>query len=283
MASSHVVGNLAEVWRKLIWNLANYGSVVSPRGLATREILGVQLHIEDYSKNIIVSESRNLNYKFMIAEWLWIHEGHNDVSSIAAFNKEYFKLTDDGDILNGAYGPHWVKQQAYIVRALQKDPMTRQAVMTLWKTNPEPSKDIPCTVSIQFIQRNGFLNVIVNMRSSDVWLGIPYDVFVFSQMGNWVAEQLGYIRGDLILQLGSSHMYEHDVKKAEPILRVDDEPTLLKSPMLTTPKEGYTDSILKPKAERAFGLEEPWRTYAEILGRPRTEAFANLEALQRYE
>jgi thymidylate synthase len=42
-----------------------------------------------------------------------------------------------------------IKQQLdYVVEALVKDNDSRQAVLTIWRPSPAPSKDIPCTVSI---------------------------------------------------------------------------------------------------------------------------------------
>jgi thymidylate synthase len=238
--------------------------------LATREVLGVQFEIIDFGYNVILCPQRNLNYKFMVAEWLWIHEGHNDVQSIGTFNKKYFDLSDDGKTMNGAYGPHWVSQRQYVVNALKRDPWTRQAVITFWNRNPAPSKDIPCTISMQFLHRDGALHMVVNMRSSDIWLGIPYDAFTFAQMGNWVASELGYKRGDMILQLGSSHMYETDYEKASEITAMGID--VLGSPLIGEDSH-YEGSILKGEyPDKVVGLQEPWRSYAEILGRPRSEA-----------
>lgn len=280
--SLNVRGRLDVAWRELLWHLSTMGAVASPRGLATREILGVQLTINDYSRNILTSPTRDLNYKFMVAEWLWINEGRDDLASIEPFMKKYHELSDDGIKMFGAYGPSWVLQRPYILRALTQDLGTRQAVFTLWRQNPPKSKDIPCTVSIQFLVRDGYLDLVVNMRSSDIWLGIPYDVFVFSQLGNWVAAQFELERGDLILQLGSSHMYESDAEKAKTIVKniIDSDVGVMRSPKLNN---SYPDhSILSPGPDHQItGYLEPWRSYAEVLGRPRAEALSILEALQR--
>lgn len=270
--SLYVAGRFHEAWLDLMDAQVRMGKTVSPRGIATRELIGVQIEVENYGMNVLTSPERNLNYKFMVAEFLWIAEGHRSLQSIAQFNSKYKELSDDGENLYGAYGPHWMAQKDYVIQKLQDDPFSRQAVMTFWNQNPQKSKDIPCTISLQFILREGDLHIVANMRSSDVWLGIPYDVYTFSQLGNIVASRLGVNRGNLTLQLGSSHMYESDRENAIKVLKVG--AGVLRSPAINT---SYTGSILLGKYDApVVGLEEPWRTYAQILGRPRHEA---LEAL----
>jgi thymidylate synthase len=93
---------------------------------------------------------------------------------------------------------------------LREDSDTRQAVMTIWTPNPGPTKDVPCTVAFQFLLRGGALNMIATMRSSDAWLGFPYDLFNFSQLLNWVAGQIGVEVGWIQMDLGSSHLYQRN-------------------------------------------------------------------------
>ena len=81
-------------------------------------------------------------------------------------------------------------------------------------------RDIPCTLSLQWILRDRVLHCVVAMRSSDVWLGIPYDVVAFSCMSAAVAITLGpYLvdrLGCLTIVAGSQHLYalDHDAARA---------------------------------------------------------------------
>jgi thymidylate synthase len=52
--------------------------------------------------------------------------------------------------------------------------------------------------------------MIATMRSSDAWLGFPYDLFNFSQLLNWVAGQIGVEVGWIQMDLGSSHLYQRN-------------------------------------------------------------------------
>jgi thymidylate synthase len=201
------LGALTGAWQRLIGALLSYGSKVSPRGKETKELLGVQLRF-DGRKNVIVHPARDLNYRFMVAEWLWIANGRTDVGSISRFNKQIAQFSDDGFRFAGAYGPPIREQLPYVVKCLKNDDTSRQALLTIWRPSPPHSKDIPCTVALQFLLRKDKLNVVATMRSSDVWLGVPYDAFNFSQLGNAIGGALGVEVGDVIMNLGSSHIYQ---------------------------------------------------------------------------
>jgi thymidylate synthase len=161
-------------------------------------------------------EERKLSYQFMAAEAYWILTGDDRVASIAPYSNRIANFSDDGIRFFGAYGPEIVDQLPYVVRKLNEDPLTRQAGLSIWRKNPPPSKDIPCTVAVFFSIREGRLNCHVFMRSSDLWLGLPYDVFNFSMLSHLVCCKLNETRlvsdsvspGDLYLTAASSHLYE---------------------------------------------------------------------------
>jgi thymidylate synthase len=277
-------GRFDRVYDELLDVLLHRGQVVSPRTQPTREIRGVQLQIRDYGYNILYHEQRNLNYKFMGAEWLWIATGLDDVATIAHFNKKYLQFTDDGVILFGAYGPPWVAQKSYVLRKLRKDPESRQAVITLWKPNPPDSKDIPCTLSMHYMLREGYLDVVVNMRSSDIYLGIPYDVFTFSQLANEIAFELNVKRGDLIMQIGSSHVYERDIANVRSLMF--GEFKVLKSPAIRSvmPRERISLVIRRPDhfpPAVTIAKDDLWGLYELVLTSSRDLALPILIDLEQ--
>jgi thymidylate synthase len=70
------------------------------------------------------------------------------------------------------------------------------------------TKDIPCTLNLQFLLRDNKLNMIVNMRSNDIIWGLPYDLFVFTNMQEVVANTLGVELGWYLHRPGSLHLYK---------------------------------------------------------------------------
>lgn len=203
-------------WLKLLERVKRDGVEAAPRGKPILEVLGASSLIDMRYPVVLVPE-RRLSIKFLAAEAAWILGGGADVETIASFNKRIADFSDDGVTFNGAYGPKVVGQLKYVVDTLIKDSQSRQAVMTIWRENPAPSKDIPCTVSVQFLVRDGMLHVIDSMRSSDLWLGWPYDVFNFTMIAatvlHEIARQSGvfYELGDLRLNAGSQHIYDENL------------------------------------------------------------------------
>lgn len=229
-------------WTVLLRDLIEYGSIIAPRGQETRELPQYTLAVETRRPVLTIPE-RQLNHRFMAAEAWWILEGRDDVASISAYNSRIAQFSDDGQRFFGAYGPEIAKQLPYVVQKLIDDPDTRQAGLTIWRQNPPATKDVPCTVSMffQLRERNGVLelNNHVFMRSSDAWLGIPYDVFNFSMLTHYVAgflnqrmagmlrnaekvtdfdptsAQVAWVQpGRLFLTAASAHLYARDFEPA---------------------------------------------------------------------
>jgi len=220
-----------EVWQdtlKRTYEDPHY--ISSPRGMEVHERLG-----DGYGPipmpAYIDLEERKVNADFMFAEAAWIISGSNRLEDLTDTMKSYANYSDDGITLSGAYGPKVIDQFRYVVDSIENDNDTRQAVMNIWRERPGPSKDIPCTLSMQFILRkdendNNRLNSVVTMRSNDIVLGYTYDVFSFSMVANAVRLQLqergidipldedGNF-GDLFVNPGSLHIYERHYDKVD--------------------------------------------------------------------
>ena len=204
-------------YRRKIGNLYTLGETVGPRGQPTRE-LQHDTFVCKISHPIVACKSRDINLKFMLAEAAWILSGDSSVSGIAPYNRHISQFSDDGHEFYGAYGPRFIDQVDTVVGSIVNDPDTRQAGLTLWRQNPRRSKDIPCTVAIWFLVRKGIVNTHVFMRSSDIWLGVPYDIFNFSMMTYYMMICVNIKRpgtitdvGNLYVTAASRHLYERDV------------------------------------------------------------------------
>lgn len=278
MANHVIEYTFAEAWQSLLGKLILNGRQVSPRGYVTREIMNVTLEVTHGLDNVLVNEARGLNYRFMVAEWLWIQAGLKDVKSLVRYNSLMQGFSDDGEILNGAYGPRLHGQWGYIFKALE-NPDSRQAVATIWSPSPEPSKDIPCTISLQWLIRDDLLHCTINMRSSDVWLGLPYDFFTFSQLTNMVSSFIRVPVGTITMNLASSHIYELNLEKGKEAM-LNSNYESIESPPLTTcgPSTSETVDILS-QVEREYQIDELWTAYAVALRHNSAHALEVLRSL----
>ena len=107
------------------------------------------------------------------------------------------------------------KQYDKVLETLEKDPLSRQAVMIY--TNPymhsqayeSGMRDFMCTNTVQyFINEDNYLECQVNMRSNDAVFGYMNDVawqtFVLQQL----ADDLDLHIGSITWCVGSLHVYE---------------------------------------------------------------------------
>ncbi len=209
-------------WRNLVSDIVKYGSRTSPRGMPVLEMMGYQTKI--WMKYPIVTMiERKLGYKFLAAEAAWILSGDNRVASITPFSKDIANFSDDGFRFFGAYGPKIMDQISSVAKALVKDPSSRQAVINIWRENPPETKDVPCTISVQWLIRDGHLHCFDTMRSSDAWLGWPYDIFNFTMLSGYLALMLRRFGidielGVLTLTAGSQHLYERNLESVKEVL-----------------------------------------------------------------
>lgn len=215
-------------WINHACKLAMVGDEIAPREKKTKELLCQSITI-DMRRPVLTIPGRKLNYKFMAAEAYWILSGDDKVENISPFCKNIAQFSDDGERFFGAYGPKIQDQLPYVVEKLTEDPFSRQAGLTIWRENPPATKDVPCTISIFFSIRDGLLHVHANMRSSDVWLGLPYDAFNFSMLGHLVCAHInqsdfskahGSVRpGNLCITMTSSHLYDENREGVDAVAR----------------------------------------------------------------
>lgn len=184
----------------------------------TKEVLNLSYHYET-AYPVINATKRGISYKFMAAEAAYILSGRNDVEYLGKVLPHFVDFSDDGEYQAGAYGPAFIDQVPYVLRTLDKDRESRQAVISIWRARPYDSKDIPCTLTLQFLIRDDYLNTVVNMRSSDAFMGLIYDTFCFAMMSSIVAASMDVELGSTWINAGSSHIYEKDWNKAAQLIQ----------------------------------------------------------------
>jgi thymidylate synthase len=251
--------DFSEVWLNALDETLHSGILVAPRDLMTKEIPQRTLEI-DMRKPVLRVPKRELNYKFMAAEAFWILSGDDTVEGIAGYNSRIIEFSDDGVRFFGAYGPKIISQLPFVIKKLLDDPMSRQAGLTIWRESPPVTKDVPCTVAIFCSLREGLLNLHVFMRSSDLWLGIPYDVFNFAMLGHYICSLLNQSKlnddfvapGRLYLTAASSHLYQTNWDAAVQCL-IGDAPL----PQAETPKFLYSDPAMCLKWLRDLRESKP--------------------------
>jgi thymidylate synthase len=209
--------------------------VSSPRGLKIKEKLGVQFRIKDPRDRLPFIEARSFSLSYFVAETLWYMSGSNSTEWISRYASFWKNISDDGVTANSAYGARIFKlhpriadgglvQWDYVKSELRRDPDSRRAVIHI--RTPDDSvhavKDVPCTLALQFFIRESKLHLHVNMRSSDIILGIAYDVPAFTTMQEVLANELGVDLGEYVHTSNSLHCYERDFEMLDAIANSSD-------------------------------------------------------------
>lgn len=200
--------------------LAGQGFEDSSRdGAVVGEFLDAVMIVEDPTRNIVTNPIRKMPMRYAVGELAWYLSGSNRVADISQFAKKWAEISDDGVTNNSAYGYRIQQmfgfdQWEFVKELIKRDPNTRQAVIHIKDANNSPTKDTPCTVYLQFFLRDNKLNLSVHMRSNDIWMGVPYDMFSFCFLQMKMAMELGAEIGTYTHYAGSLHMYQRDYKTA---------------------------------------------------------------------
>lgn len=213
--------DLDSAWLYWYENLANQKLELSSRdGDIVGEILNAVTVISNPTKNIMKNHIRKLSMRYAVGELLWYLSGNKSVYEIRKYTKAWDRMSDNGLEVNSNYGwciryKYGFDQWEYARELLRKTPETRQAVLHIKTADDKESKDVNCTVCLQFFIRDNKLHLTTYMRSNDIWMGFPYDVFQFTCMQILMSMELGVEIGTYTHMVGSLHLYKRDLKEEE--------------------------------------------------------------------
>lgn len=244
--------NIDDLYKQITRRVMHKGIQVTTRGLDFKEIRFEKFVLSNPRARLVQNPARKLQKRFAMGEFIWIMSGNPWLADIAYYNKRMSEFSDDGVSLNGAYGPrlrHWslqhgdVDQLTNCMDRLKKDLFTRQAVMVILDPAIDfvkPTKDVPCNDLLHFMYRENKLDLMCYVRSNDLLLGFPYDVFHWTMLQEIFAKELKVELGNYYHIVGSMHIYNSDFEKMNAILK---EPNVLNKPMNPMP-EGTSLKIL---------------------------------------
>lgn len=201
----------------LVNEVIEHGKRVAPRGQGTREVLNATIELADPRDALPVGIGRKPNLAIGAGEALQLIGGFSDPEMMVSIAGSFERFMDGG-VLQGAYGPRIRVGLPHAITRLIEDPDTRQSIVQV--ARPEdfigvPSRDLPCTKDLHFFVRDNKLSLVTSMRSNDVWLGVAYDFFQFTQLQLSVATSLGLKVGPYYHHADSLHIYDRNIEAAE--------------------------------------------------------------------
>lgn len=180
------------------------------------------VHIwDDYPYKIYKSRQETGNKKQKV---LTKEEFINKIKNDSEFARKWGELPK-------IYGEMWrrwptrsgktIDQLAWAVKELREDPDAKNAIVTSW--NPEylytmaykkdASRFPICHNMYQISRRGDKLSLQLYQRSSDLFLGVPFNIASYSLLTIILAKILGYKPGEFVHTFGDVHIYENHIEQ----------------------------------------------------------------------
>jgi len=217
-------------YKNILNKCLNYGTQRDDRtGVGCNSIFNASISI-DVSEYFPVITGRKMFKKTFDTEFLWFINGE---TNIQRFRDAGVKIWDSWADENGDLGPVYghqmrnfndqnIDQMQTLIETLKSDPDSRRHIISLW--NPAQIHEMklpPCYLYFQFFVEGKNLNMFTVQRSGDVFLGIPYDVALFTKILLYVASEVGLRANILDIQIVDAHVYNNQLDAIHKYLAED--------------------------------------------------------------
>ena len=206
----------------------------------------------DLAEEFPILVSKKVAFKTAVLEILWIYQqASNDVRwlqerGVKIWNE--WEIAEDGSYqgkninetfvskhpgesenfahtIGTAYG--WIVKRYDLIRnlieTLKSNPGNRRMVLSLWQNEWLETAALPsCVWNSQWNVTDGRLNLLVTSRSSDVPLGLPFNVVQYAVLCHLIAQSVGVRPGQMTFITNDAHIYENQIEGIkEQIARYD--------------------------------------------------------------
>tara|TARA_R110000737_G_scaffold210890_1_gene228494 strand:- start:515 stop:1291 length:777 start_codon:yes stop_codon:yes gene_type:complete len=165
--------------------------------------------------------------KIFETEFKWFTNGE---TNIKRFQDAGVKIWDAWANENGELGPVYgyqmmnyngegINQLDQLIDSLKNNKDSRRHIISLW--NPLQMDKMalpPCYHNFQFFVEGDKLNMHVLQRSADLFLGIPYDVALFSRLLLFIAGKVGMSAARIDLTMIDCHIYSNQFEQVDKYL-----------------------------------------------------------------
>ena len=221
-------------------------------GVGTKSLFGLQLTF-DLKEEFPAITTKKLAWKAMVSELLWFIEGSNDEFRLKEIlhgeryidkktiwtdnaQAQYWvnrKLQRHPGDLGRIYGVQWRRWRKPLIRInkvvlqnhdqllelvenLKNDPYSRRHILTAWNPGEIELMALPpCHVMSQFYVNNGKLSCQMYQRSSDMFLGLPFNIASYALFTHMLAQVCNYEVDELSIVIGDAHIYNNHIDQVK--------------------------------------------------------------------
>jgi len=225
---------------ELLKDIKENGVIKGDRtGTGTTSVFGRQIR-HDLTKGFPLLTTKKLHFKSIANELFWFLNGDTNNKWL---NENGVKIWNDWATENGSLGPIYGKQWTQwptkdggsinqienIVDQLKNNPESRRILFHAWNVEYLPDEGVspqenvkngkmalpPCHLLYQFYVANGKLSAQLYIRSSDCFLGLPYNLPSVSLLTIMLAQQCDLEPHEVIITFGDLHIYSNHQKQVE--------------------------------------------------------------------
>ena len=177
---------------------------------------GLALYIPLDNQMLPVCTLRRTNPLIAAAELAWCFSGIRSIAWLQCYTKTWDAFADEMSNVNSAYGFRWrvqfgIDQITRMLTMLRQDRTTRRVWISSWYPNEDLTlggKTVPCPVGFTIeIDPTNHIHISVMLRSSDLVMGLPYDVLRFALFIDAICIPLNAIPGSLTMHFANAHIY----------------------------------------------------------------------------
>lgn len=163
--------------------------------------------------------------KSIIHELLWFLKGETNIKYLKENGVSIWdEWADENGELGPVYGKQWrnwdngyigrVDQIKEVIEQIKCDPNSRRHLINAWNVTDVPYVKLPpCHYAFQFYVVNNKLSCIFNMRSTDTFLGLPFNIASYALLTMMVAQVCGLELGELIFSGADVHIYNNHLEQ----------------------------------------------------------------------
>ena len=202
-------------------------------GTGTRSVFGRQLRF-NLNDGFPVLTTKRVHFKSVVNELIWFLSGDTNTRWLRENGVSIWDewATEEGE-LGPLYGAQWhawptkdggtINQIDYVVDCLRHRPESRRILFHAWNVEYLPDETAspqdnvragkmalpPCHLLYQFYVAGGQLSAQLYIRSSDVFLGLPFTIASVALLVHMLAQQCQLGVGDVVITLGDAHLYSN--------------------------------------------------------------------------
>ncbi|GAC1386831.1 MAG: thymidylate synthase [Candidatus Saccharimonadales bacterium] len=211
---------------KLLAEILQHGKSKPTRGIhSIKSIFGAQLRF-DLRQGFPLLTTKKMPFNILLHELLWFVSGSSNIRYLQDHKIHYWDEFADADLnLGPVYGVQWrhwkdhsgkdIDQLQWAIDQIKTNPHSKAIIVSAWNAADLSAMRLPpCHTMFQFDVSKNKLRLQLYQRSSDVFLGLPFNIAQYALLLHMVAHVTGLEARELIISIGNAHLYQNQIEPA---------------------------------------------------------------------